>query len=285
MTHLWAIVLAGGSGTRLAVEARRRYGYPRPKQFCDFDGRGTLLEQTIGRATQLVSEDRVVVVTTRAHRAEALESLTGSPRVAHLEQPYNRDTGPGLLFPVLHVLRSDPDAIVVVLPSDHHVADPIGFSDAVASAAASVRERGGVVLLGAVPDRFEEGYGWIVPGDDGERVAAFCEKPPAAEVERLVAAGALANTFVLVGPASTFSALCARWEPAWWTALLDPENVEPAYDALPGWNFSTGVLANAVHELRVMPLGDVGWTDVGTPDRLWRTLDPGPRCCEVRRNR
>jgi mannose-1-phosphate guanylyltransferase len=280
--RLWSIVLAGGSGTRLADASRRLYGYPRPKQFCDFDGRGTLLQQTIARARRLVPEERVVVVTTRACRAEALESLALTPSVVHIEQPRGRDTGPGLLLPLLHVLRSDPDALVVVLPSDHHVSDADGFAAAVARAAEVVQREhpGAVVLLGAVPDRLEDGYGWIEPDEANRRkVAAFREKPPETLAQELLSRGALVNTFVMVGAVRTFSRLYARWAPRWWSALLRPGEVEHAYEVLPPSNFSTEVLERAVEQLRVMPLGEVGWTDVGTPERLQRTLQAagGPR--------
>src|SRR5690606_9944919 len=108
MGELWGIVLAGGVGSRLGKEAVRRYGYPRPKQFCDFDGRGTLLEQTISRALYLVPEERVVVVTTHPWSdQEAVECLEPFPRILHVRQPTGRDTGPGILLPLLRVLERD----------------------------------------------------------------------------------------------------------------------------------------------------------------------------------
>jgi mannose-1-phosphate guanylyltransferase len=276
-SNLWAIVLAGGCGTRLASESVRRYGYARPKQFCDFDGRGTLLQQTIDRATLSVPEDRVVVVTTRACRREARESLDRYPRVVHVEQPVGRDTAPGLLLPLLAVLRADPDSLVVVMPSDHHVASPTRFAQAVGRAARTADAHPhDVVLLGADPDAPEEGYGWIEPAWGG-RVARFVEKPDRSVVEWLIAHGALINTFVMVGKARAFSGLLARWAPQWWEAVgADAERatvVERAYATLPAVNFSEAVLAPAIRHLRVERLGAVGWTDVGTPGRLQQALD------------
>jgi mannose-1-phosphate guanylyltransferase len=279
MGDLWAIVLAGGCGKRLESESVRRYGYPRPKQFCDFDGRGTLLQQTIDRALLVVPEERVAVVTTRACRREALESLAPWPGLLHLEQPEGRDTAPGLLLPLLAVLRRDPGAIVAVLPSDHHVAHPRPFVRALERAAASARTAPGeIVLLGARLDLPEDGYGWITRARGG-RVERFDEKPSADALRQLVDSGALVNTFVMVGAASAFSWLFARWVPAWWQALVaageDAASVEGAYACLPPVNFSHAVLEHAVPHLRAQELGPVGWTDVGTPERLRRAM-PSP---------
>lgn len=279
MGELWGIVLAGGVGSRLGQEAQRRYGYPRPKQFCDFDGRGSLLEQTIERGMQLVPEERVAVVTTRPwSNREAAECLAPFPRCMHVAQPLGRDTGPGILLPLIRVLERDPEAIVAILPSDHHVARPEAFSLAVAEAAREVRYgEAGVVLLGTIPEEVEDGLGWIVPADPNARcstVRTFREKPPAAEASRLLQKGAVVNTFVMVASAFELADLCAQWMPDWWDALTSTraDAVERAYTDLPDVNFSRAVLENAVDNLHLMSLGQVGWSDIGTPDRLNRSL-------------
>lgn len=283
LENTFVVVLAGGDGRRLQEAARARYGYARPKQFCDFDGTGTLLDHTLARARRLVPNERILVVTSRAWRREADEVLRAWPGVAQVEQPRNLDTTPGLVLPTLRVLGIDPGASVVMLPSDHHVADDVAFTRSLAEAVIQSRgvpER--LVLLGARPDRVEDGYGWIVPRRDGSgalAVGAFREKPPRAEVERLCAEGALINTFVMVGRARTLGGLFARHTPGWWRALGraagDPELMEAVYETLPASNFSRDVLEAAVSDLSVMPLRDSGWSDVGTVDRLRRALvDP-----------
>src|SRR6185436_5545322 len=155
---------AGGDGNRLASASIRRYGYARPKQYCDFDGRGTLLDRTLSRAAHISEEGRIVVVTTRAHRDEADEVLARWPAVARVEQPRNADTTAGIILPLLHVLSQDPGATVVLFPSDHQVRDEVAFVRAATRAAMVASVRDCVVLLGAEPDGPEEDYGWIVPG-------------------------------------------------------------------------------------------------------------------------
>lgn len=275
---LWVVVLAGGEGRRLAATAVARYGYPRPKQYCDF-GDGPLLCQTIQRALRLVPEDRVVVVTSRGHRADADECLARYPAVRRVEQPFGRDTTPGILLPLSRVLAEDPDARVVVLPSDHAVADVDGFVGRVRDAARSlVHHPEDLLLLGAESLWAEDGYGWIVPmipaGGRWPAVAAFHEKPTPAQARELVDQGALVNTFVMVGAGRTFVDLCRLHVPAWPQALLgaDDAGVEHAYATLPPSNFSFDVLVPARTRLRVVPLPEVGWSDIGTPDRLDRAL-------------
>lgn len=278
MGDLWAIVLAGGCGKRLEGEAVRRYGYPRPKQFCDFDGTGTLLQQTLDRALLLIPEDRIVVVTSLACRQEARESLAPYARVVHVEQPAARDTAPGLLLPLLEVLHRDPEAVVAVLPSDHHVTDARQFMVEVEGAGRTARAHpSDVVLLGASPSGPEEDYGWVIADGRG-RVIRFVEKPDTDAVSALIASGARVNTFVMVGTASAFASLFARWVPRWWRALTaagcERALLDEAYAALPSVNFSHAVLELAIAHLRLHALGPVGWTDVGTPDRLRRSLSP-----------
>ncbi len=279
----WVIVLAGGDGTRLSRASKERYGYARPKQFCDYDGSGTLLEHTMERALRVVPEERVVVVITRGWEREADESLRHYPRATQIVQPRNLGTGPGILLPLLHILQRDPHAGVLLLPSDHHIEHRGIFSET-ASLALDLAEADGsfVTLLGAEAPNPEEGYGWIlsrpVPGRPWSAVTDFVEKPPPEEVVRLWRQGALVNTFILAGRAITFSALFAQYSAGWWRTLTRaahrPAMLEAAYSVLPESNFSRAVLAHAIDELRVLPLRDAGWSDIGTPDRLERVVGP-----------
>ncbi|MFZ5476117.1 MAG: sugar phosphate nucleotidyltransferase [Myxococcota bacterium] len=276
----WVIVLAGGDGRRLESVAVGRYGYARPKQFCDF-GAGTLLARTLHRASHVAPPERVVVVTSRHHRPWAAECLAPWPAVRWVEQPSNRDTTPGLLLPLLHVLEADPDATVVVLPSDHFVDDDARFMEAAREAAESVDEEPhAILLLGANPGDDADGYGWIVPAPGAGRwpaVAAFREKPEVEERQRLMERGALVNTFVMVARARAMAALAADYAPEWLAALRvatrDPARLDAVYSVLPPNNWSRVVLEHARERLRLVPLREVGWDDIGTPERLARALE------------
>ena len=275
---VWTIVLAGGDGTRLASACIGRYGYARPKQYCDFDGRGTLLDRTLARAAQVSNEDRIVVVTTRAHRREADEVLSRWPSVARVEQPRNADTTAGIILPLLHVLAQDPGATVVLLPSDHQVRDEPSFVRATRRAIALASEADSVVLLGAQAEGPEEDYGWIVPGPESLAgdcaVESFREKPAPEEVGSRLESGALLNTLVLAAPVYRLVHLVASYAPVPWTLLSgawdSADAMARAYQKVPPSNFSRDVLERA-SGLRVLPV-DAGWSDIGTPYRLRREV-------------
>jgi mannose-1-phosphate guanylyltransferase/mannose-6-phosphate isomerase len=289
----WTIVLAGGNGTRLLEESRRRFGVARPKQFCDFDGNGTLLSRTIERARRFSAGSRIVVITTRDHRDEAERALADHPDVVRIEQPRGKDTTPGILLPLLHVLAWDPAAPVVLLPADHHVAQERIFSAAIHDALDVVRnEPRRRAVIGAEPTDMIDDYGWLLPDGDGPNpgVAAFREKPAPDERARLHAQGALVNTFVLAARARTLGAVIASRAGGWWRTLTNMRHgmrLEAAYDMLPPSNFSRDVLERIPERLALVPLAaEAGWSDIGTPDRLARALGsaaPAPRMVIRRR--
>lgn len=280
---VWGVVLAGGEGKRLEQASVARYGVPRPKQFCDYGEGRTLLASTIQRARNIVPEERVAVITSRAHRVLAEECLVPYPQVRRVEQPCNRETTAGILLPLLDIMEDCPSARVVIMPSDHHIQDEARFVEVVRTALlALLDDPGAVFLLGAPPDDGGEGFGWIVPneipGEAFPRVASFREKPALAEIPDLIAAGALRNTFVMVAHAAAITGMVQEHVPGWYDALAQgprrPAILDRAYGSLPPSNFSQDVLAPARDRLRVLSLGDVGWDDIGTPARLARAFQP-----------
>ncbi len=276
-SHRYAIVLAGGQGTRLAPITERIYGYPRAKQFCRFGSERTLLEEALLRAEQFTgAASRIVVSAAACHRAELAECLVDWPGVARAEQPRNRDTTPGILLPLLHIVATDPLATVLVLPSDHAVSDDDAFVHAFVSSLAGLAHHPEKVLLGGASLREPEpDLGWIVPGSSAghwRRVAAFEEKPTSARTTELHCSGALANTFAFVGRGVAIARLARRYAPAWWTGLahnfLDPTGLQALYSSMPPSSFSRDVLSRAADSLGVVALEGVEWSDVGTPERL-----------------
>jgi mannose-1-phosphate guanylyltransferase len=157
-----ALVLAGGEGQRLQSFIKSLGRGSLPKQYVNFIGTRSMLQHTWQRAQKLISRERVFTVTTEAHlrhpevRQQFLERDTPSIIV----QPENKETGPGLLLPLLHIHKRYPNSVVLALPSDHFVLeeDPL-MRDAHLACDAVKEDPSKLVLLGVTPDREEPEYG------------------------------------------------------------------------------------------------------------------------------
>jgi mannose-1-phosphate guanylyltransferase len=284
----WAIVLAAGEGQRLARVTRALYGRDVPKQFAALDGDQTMLQQTMARSARLTPLERTVVVVAGSQGALAREQLAVCPGSRLIEQPRNAGTLAGLLLPLAHVLRETPDASVVVYPSDHHVARLAPFLACIRDAIAAVkRAPARVVLVGASADRPATDLGWILaghtlePGEGVRAVECFVEKPAPASAASLLASGALWNTLVIAMDGAAFweGALAAqpklagpfeRYRTSIGTAREEDVRRE-IYAALPSFDLSRDFLAKRPG-LGVVELSDAGWSDCGTPERLFETL-------------
>jgi mannose-1-phosphate guanylyltransferase len=271
--ELWTLVLAGGDGTRLTSLTQRVAGTPIPKQYCRLLGDRTLLEATLDRIRALAPPARTLAIVNRDHLPLARGQLGSLPEANVVVQPQNRDTGPGLLLSLLALGRRDPRALVAVFPSDHYVAAPAAFIAHVRAAACTVAGLPTkVALLGIPPEWPEVEYGYIEPGaplgpgTTALQVRRFCEKPDRVAAGALIAAGALWNTFVLVGRVRPVD-----FEVLWSTAD-DAERLAAAYAGLASWNFSRDLLATVPAHLVVEPAPDTGWSDWGTPELVLRTL-------------
>jgi len=284
--NLWVTVLAGGSGLRLAPLTGGV-----PKQFWSLDGGPTFLEQTLERIAPLAPAERTVVVVDRTHRP-MVERLGCSERAAFVYQPCNRGTAAGVLLGLTPALDSDRDPIVLITPSDHGVWDAVAFRNAVTRAVTWVRARPDQIgLFGAEPSGPDGDYGWIdaIPGEAVRRnwgfapVASFIEKPPPAQAADLMASGAAWNTMVVVALASTLLTSYERHAPAI-RAAFDPvlrlppreraSYLERAYVDLWPADFCRDLLTPATNLWVSVWPASLGWSDLGTPERLsrWRAM-------------
>ncbi|HEX9725637.1 MAG TPA: sugar phosphate nucleotidyltransferase, partial [Vicinamibacteria bacterium] len=116
---LWSILLAGGEGERTRPFIERWLGRHKPKQYCTFVGTRSLFQHTVDRADRLSQAERRLVVAADSHREDVLSQMEGRVPGRILFQPENRGTAPGVFLPLTYVLAEDPEATVVVYPSDH----------------------------------------------------------------------------------------------------------------------------------------------------------------------
>lgn len=278
--HRWALVLAAGSGTRLSSLTMNAEGETVPKQFCSLEDGPSLLRLTLARAFRVVPWSRTVVVVAANHRRHWERALPELPAENVIVQPENRGTAIGILLPLLHILNRDPDAQLVILPSDHHVDNEDLFVDSMMRALDAVDDD--ITLLGITPDHADPELGYIVGGRGAgggrSRVLRFVEKPAREVAESLVAWGALWNSFVLVAQATEVLTIIAERYPHTVRVLChavaanDDDLLSALYRDLPTIDFSRDVVTPKAGYLKCLRVPSCGWTDLGTPYRVAECL-------------
>ena len=290
----WAVVLAGGDGTRLRPVTKLIAGDERPKQFCRLLGDTTLFSQTRARVREIVPEDQTSFVLVRAHEPYFLSEVADVEPERLFIQPANKGTTAAIAFALFRLLHFDRDAIVGFFPSDHNFFDGERFLSAVETAYEDAENRRGrVILVGAKAVRPDIEYGWIEPGRQVTgslrpvyHVTRFWEKPPLPIAECLLEKGCLWNTFVMVGRVMSFIEMLALTAPEALETLapvgsdahfhLKGSRLTELFRTLRGGDFSKQVLAAATERLAVCRMSDAGWTDLGTPPRLIAALQRLP---------
>lgn len=277
-----ALLLAGGDGKRLQELTHKISGAPVPKQYCRLFSGPSLLQTTVSRAQAFTPPERICVVINENHRHFAKEQLESLPASNILIQPMNRDTGPGMLFALMHLDRIYHDPVIAVFPTDHYIDDDRAFVAHVSRAVEMVRHMPDkIALLGISPDRPEIGYGYIVPSmplgtyERAYHVDAFAEKPSPIDVRKIISRGGMWNTFVFVFKLSRMMELLWKLVPNECAKLLplnrEPERAAELYRSLESWNLSSRILTRIPQHLIMLEVGDVRWSDLGTPESVERT--------------
>ncbi len=303
MTTRYAVIMAGGSGTRFWPASRRN----RPKQLLSFgSGDASLLEATVRRILPLVPATRIFVVTAERLLTDTQENLRGIPGVRVLAEPAPRNTAPCVGWAASVIADEAPDATVMVLPSDHSITDEAAFLAAIGVAMDSAAS-GSITTIGIVPTRPETGYGYIelegaAVAGAATRVARFVEKPDRARAEEFLAGGKhLWNAgMVFFRAADMLEAIrvhlpglaegveILRESRA--TGNEDAE-LKRVFHTLPSISLDHGVLEKQAG-LAVVP-GKFGWNDVGSWQSAWElaekdtqgnALTPGTVAVDARGN-
>jgi mannose-1-phosphate guanylyltransferase len=282
----WAVILAGGDGTRLRPLTRMISGDERPKQFCALLGDETLLNQTMRRTALTISPNRTLLILTETHERFYASLLADLPRDSLVIQPKNAGTAPAILYTLLRMSKIAPSSAAAFFPSDHYFSDDAVFMAQVETAFEIVRGRDDlVVLLGIEPEWPEPSYGWIEPvsSESAKKAGAlwwvrrFWEKPAPELARELMERGCLWNSFVMVGRVSAFLKMIRHAAPELYAsfAALEPALhthqeemlVRKLYSRLDDVNFSQHVLAAHPPSLAVLRVGGMKWSDLGEPQR------------------
>ncbi len=268
MSESFAVILAGGGGTRLWPSSRRA----RPKQLLTLGGKETLLAATYRRACDLVGPGNTLVVTA-ADQAQAVRAAL--PHLASgnlVVEPAPRNTAPAVaLGAVVAARRAGDTACIAVLPSDAYIGDEAGFLVSAKLALQHAAEA--IVTIGLRPRHPETGYGYIRPGasvrNGALAVDAFVEKPNEATAQRYVDEGYLWNAGMFFMTAGQLQREAETYMPelaSVMNELRQAADLETAceqhYALAPATSIDFGIMEKA-KGLRVVP-GDFGWNDVGS---------------------
>jgi len=289
---VWSIILAGGEGERTRPFIQEWLGSPKPKQYCTFVGRRSMLQHTLDRADRLGKPDQKITVVAEQHLCYAQEALDKQQAGEMILQPQNCDTGAGIFLPLAYVRARDPNATVAIFPSDHFVFPEDRFVETVRRATRAIEVlKDRLLLLGVRPTNPELDYGWVnvggILGRNGiscvRQVGSFLEKPSPLEALQAMSNGALWNTMVLVAKVDTLwklgwqciPAIMERFERLGKTigTVHESQTLHQLYQYMPHMNFSSEVLQKVPERLGVIELEEVLWSDWGRPERIKETLE------------
>jgi mannose-1-phosphate guanylyltransferase len=279
MSNVYAVILAGGAGTRFWPASRRQL----PKQLLPLAGRADepLIAATVRRIEPLVPAERTWISTAARLVEATAAALPQLSRSNFLAEPVARNTAPCIGLAAATIGRFDPDAVVAVLPADHFIADEPGFRHVLARAI-QIAEEGWLVTIGVVPTRPETGYGYIEIGDaithEAHSVRRFVEKPARQLAETFVAQGRhLWNAGMFFFRVSVMRAAIAKHLPELARGLEaidaaalrgdEARVLAEVFPTLPSISIDRGVMEKA--ERIAVVRGSFGWTDVGSWQVTW----------------
>jgi mannose-1-phosphate guanylyltransferase len=279
MSNIYAVIMAGGAGTRFWPASRAKT----PKQFLPLgaDPSEPLLAATVRRLRPLIPPERVYVATGEALVEATSRAAPEIPRGQILAEPVPRNTAPCVGWATATLLRRDPDAVIAVLPSDHFISDEAEFLRVVEKALGVARS-GYLGTVGIVPLRPETGYGYIEVGEPlsfgAFKVSRFVEKPDRARAEEYVRGGKhLWNAGMFFFQARTMARAIEAHLPDLWRGLEEIDRaarrgeerraLDAVFPGLPSVSLDHGVMEKAT-AVAVVP-GDFGWNDVGSWESAW----------------
>jgi len=270
---MYALILAGGVGTRLWPHSRTKL----PKQLLPLTGDKTMVQTTVDRIRSIVPVEQIFFATNYEYGQIISEQIPDVPRQNILAEPSAKNTAPCIGLAALHMRRLDPDAVMASLHADHHITNEEGFRQALL-AAEEIAQEGYLVTLGIKPDKPETGYGYVERGDllgqyndhSVYRVNRFLEKPDLETAQTFVDSGRYFwNSGIFIWKLSTLMKAFELHTPELYGQFdridqeLDAGNpIETAWQGIKPVSIDVGIMERA-DKVAVIPV-DFGWNDVGS---------------------
>lgn len=284
MEHYYAMIMAGGGGTRLWPMSRENT----PKQMLPLVEEHSMFRTSIERLAPLFPPERIYIVTGQKYVEQQRADAPGIPAENFIVEPYGRDNGPATLLATTVIHQRDSEATIAYLTADHHIADKEGFRNAL-TAAYTLAQEGYITTLGINPSFSSTGFGYIRRGDALKTInglkayvsAGFTEKPDEIKAAQFLHSGNYSwNSGMFIFKATTALAEFARQQPemaAQFQALapmVDTPTFETELNKM--WeNVKRIAIDYAIMEgaqkMAVIPV-DIGWNDVGSWASLYEVL-------------
>ena len=274
--HAYAVVMAGGSGTRFWPLSRRKH----PKQLLELFGHGTLLEQAVARIAPIIPPERTYIYTNELVLKEVRRRLPQIPRAQIVAEPASRNNAPSLGVAAHEICRRDPQGMMVALPADQIITKPAEFLRVLRAGCETADKEGCTVVVGLKPTRPDTGFGYVrlglrearIAGQDIYPVEEFTEKPPLDVAREYVASGRyLWNGCMFIWRATTLLENFAKHQPkmanqlARLAAAGGPRSAKTFRRLYPKFekisiDFALMERISNIHAVAA----DIGWDDVGS---------------------
>ncbi len=279
---MYAVIMAGGRGTRFWPRSREK----KPKHLLDIISEKTIIQETVDRIKPLITPDNILVVTGKKHARALSKQLPAIPSRNIIIEPEGKNTAACIGLAALHIRKRVSDDTMVVLPSDHAIADSRKFINVLDAATKVAAQEEGLVTIGIKPSSIQTGFGYIeraesvkhIAGEEAFRVKSIREKPDFQQAKEFIQSGNFYwNSGMFIWKASTILKEIARWMPDLYAGLMNinealgtPDEaaiVPRVYRRLKSVSIDYGVMEQADNVF--MLHGDFGWSDVGSWDALW----------------